>query len=145
MKKLFFGLLILAAGAVAFFSLQNKKQIIQQFPDQKELILGEWKMNSIEAPSDSNSHFFVGIMGMIDTNLMNYEYRFTKEGVVYRSLGDSVLKDSSLYHWNSADQFTWKENTSDSTGEVMKIIAISEDSLKLATTDHTIIVFAKLK
>lgn len=52
MKKLFFGLLIVAARRESCSSFQTKKRTIEQSPDSKELILGKWKMNSIEAPAE---------------------------------------------------------------------------------------------
>lgn len=145
MKKLFFGLLIAAAGAGAFFYIKNKKQIVEPSPDQKVLILGKWKMNSIQTPADSNSNILVGIMGMVDSNLMKYDYEFTKEGNIRRSLGDSLTKDSSRYEWDVKDQLVWKDYPSDSIGEALKIISISDDSLKVGTTDSAIILFTKVK
>jgi hypothetical protein len=145
MKKLFFGLLIIAAGAGAFFYFKNKKQIIAASPDQKELILGKWKMNSIQTPMDSSSSFMVGIMGMVDTNLMKYDYEFTKDGNIRRSLGDSLTKDSSRYEWNATDQLVWKDYPSDTTGELLKITRLTTDSLQLQSPDSAIIIFTKLK
>lgn len=145
MKKLFFGLLIIAAGAGAFFYFKNKKLTIAKSPDQKELILGKWKMNSIQTPEDSNSNFLVGIMGMIDSNLMKYEYEFTKDGNIHRSFGDSLTKDGSRYEWDSKDQLVWKDYPSDTTGETFKIVQLTEDSLKVETADSALILFTKLK
>lgn len=145
MKKLIFGLLIIAAGAGAFFYFKNKKLTIAKSPDQKEMILGKWKMNSIQTPVDSNSNFLVGIMGMVDSNLMKYYYEFTKDGSIHRSLGDSLTKDSSRYNWDDKDQLLWKEYPSDTTGETFKIVQLTEDSLKVETADSALILFTKLK
>ena len=99
MKKLFIGLLILAAGAVTFFLLQKKEKQIITNNIHQEWIIGKWKLDSLLFLKDSNDNFMVGIMGMVDPNLMKYQYEFTKDGYLSLSLGDSLTKDSNRYEW----------------------------------------------
>ena len=143
MNKLFIGLLIVAAGAGVFFFLRSKKQSSEN-SIQKELVIGKWKMESVQAGKDSSKSFLVDIMGSVDSNLLKYSYEFTKDGNIIRSLGDSVTKDSSRYEWNKK-QFVWKDNYADSTGTELNIFKLNKDSLQLQSNDSTIVLFTKLK
>ena len=99
MKKLFIGLLILAAGATTFFLLKKKDKHITANNILQESIIGKWKLDSLFFLKDPNDNFLVGIMGMVDPHLMKYQYEFTKDGYLSLSLGDSLTKDSNRYEW----------------------------------------------
>lgn len=104
MKKVFIGLLILAAGAATFFLLQEKNKPIAGNNIQKEWIVGKWKLDSIILPKDSTNSFMAGIAGIVAPVLMKYRYEFRKDGAISFSLGDSLTKDSTRYKWNKKDQ-----------------------------------------
>src|SRR6266496_5337017 len=106
MKNLFIGLLIVAAGAGAFFFLRNKKQS-GEAGINKELLVGKWKLQSFQAGKDSGKIFLSGITGPIDSNQSKYDYEFSN-GDVVRSVGDSVRKSISYYEWKK-NQLVWKE------------------------------------
>ena len=144
MKNLFIGLLIVAAGAGAFFYLRNKKQSSEN-SIQKELLAGKWKMKSVQTGKNSGKSFLVGIMGTVDSNLLKYDYEFTKDGNIHRSLGDSLIKDRSRYEWNKKKQFVWKDDVKDSTGTALQVSKLNRDSLQLQSDDSTVILFTKLK
>lgn len=145
MKKLIFGLLIIAAGAGLFFYLQNKKETSSQNNIQKELLIGKWKMSSIQEGKDSSNNLLVGIMGLVDTNILNYDYEFTKDQKINRFLGDSLTKDSSVYEWNKNNQLIWKEYYRDSVGEALQVLKLNNDSLQLRDKDSMLIYFTKVK
>ena len=144
MNKLLIGLLIIAAGAGAFFYFRNKKQSSTENSIQKELLIGKWKMESIQTGKDSSNSFLVGIMGTVDSNLLKYGYEFTKEGNILRSLGDSITKDSSRYEWNKKDQLVWKDDSKD-VSTALHIFKLNKDSLQVESSDSTIILFTKSK
>lgn len=145
MKKLFIGLLVIAAGAGAFFYLRSKKHSSAEDTIQKELLVGKWKMESVQTSKDSSNSFMVGIMGMVDSNILKYGYEFTKDGNILRSLGDSVTKDSSRYEWNKKNQLVWKDDAKDSTGTALQVTQLSKDSIQLQSIDSTIVLFTKIK
>ena len=145
MKKLFIGLLILAAGAATFFLLQKKDKQIITNNIQQEQIIGKWKLDSLFFLRDPNDNFMVGIMGMVDPHLMKYQYEFTKDGYLSLSLGDSLTKDSTRYEWNKKDQLVWKEYPTDSSGNIFKVSLLNNDSLVLQSEDSSILLFTKVK
>ena len=145
MKKVFIGLLMLAAGAATFFLLQKKDKPITGNNIQKEWIIGKWKLDSLHFLKDSNDNFLVGIMGMVESNLKKYHYEFTKDGSISVSLGDSLTKDSSRYEWNKKDQLIWKEYPTDTTGEVFNVSIPHKDSLVVQSQDSSVLLFTKVK
>ena len=145
MKKLFIGLLIVAAGAAIFFLLQKKDKPLTATNFQQEKIIGQWKLDSIHFVNDSNDNFMPGIMGMVDSNLRKYHYEFTKDGSIAFSLGDSLIKDSSAYEWNKENQLVWKENPTDTSGDVFNVSQLTNDSLTLQSKDSSVLLFTKVK
>lgn len=143
MKKVFTGLLILAAGAGAFFFLRKKQNSIASNDIQKEWVIGKWKLDSIILSKDSNDKFTPGIIGIVAPDLMKYRYEFKTGGSVL--LTDSLTKDSSNYEWNKKNQLVWKENPADTSGEIFNVSIPHKDSLILQSTDSAILIFTKVK
>ena len=143
MKKTILAVILVAAiGGAAYWLLQKKKQnAVICF--KQEQIIGKWKLVSLVEGKDSAS-LFVGIMGMIDSNIMKYDYDFRKEGIVVKFLKDSVQKDTTHYELKKDNQLIWKEE-GDSTGQALAITKLNTDSLVLKTKDSTIIYFKKAK
>ena len=143
MKKVFIGLLILAAGAGAFFFLRKKQNNIASNNIQKEWVVGKWKLDSIILSKDSNDKFTQGIIGIVAPDLMKYRYEFKTSGSVL--LTDSLTKDSSNYEWNKKNQLVWKENPADTSGEIFNVSIPHKDSLILQSTDSAVLLFTKVK
>jgi hypothetical protein len=137
MNKLLIGLLVVAAGAGAFFFLNKKKSTTDVVEINKGLIIGKWKTDAVPAN---------------DSGFSKYSYHFQKEGVLLRSISDSVKADTAHYEWNKANQLVWsgwspseKEKTSDSTGKPYSIVKLTQDSLLLQSADSVTVLFTKLK
>ena len=143
MKKVFIGLLILAAGAGAFFFLRKTQNSIASNNIQKEWVIGKWKLDSIILSKDSNDKFTPGIIGIIAPDLMKYRYEFKPGGSVL--LTDSLTKDSTNYEWNKKDQLVWKEHPADTSNNVFTVSTLSKDSLILQSKDSVILLFTKVK
>jgi uncharacterized protein HemX len=142
MKKVFIGLLIVAAGAGAFYFLQKKKA---ENTIEKELLTGKWTLNSLDVKTKDSSAYFLSLISAIDSNFTKYRYDFKADGNVLKSLTDSVKADSSHYEWTKKNELVWKENARDSTSEVFTVTRLTNDSLLLLSKDSTTFVFAKLK
>ena len=127
MNKLFIGLLIVAAGAGAFFLLR-KKNNTRTNDIKKEWIVGKWKADAGK-----------------DSAFSSYSYDFLKDGNILRSLSDSAKADTSHYEWNKANELVWKEKLSDSAGKVFSIVKLTQDSLLVQSKDSATILFTKPK
>ena len=131
MKKLFIGLLVVAAGAGAYFYFNQKSGDKPEQPSfNKELIIGTWKTDAVMAN---------------DSGFNKYSYNFQKEGTVLRSLNDSVKADTTHYEWSKANELVWKENASDSKGKTYSVIKLTQDSLQVQSKDSVTVLFTKAK
>jgi hypothetical protein len=119
MKKLFIGLLVVAAAGTAFYLLTRKKKDPQTVTINKELIMGKWKTVVQEPAADSAKTL--------------YQYEFQKDGIVLRAAGDSVKADTTHYEWSKLNELVWKEKTADSIGKIYTVVKLTGDSLELKT------------
>ena len=131
MNKLLIGLLIVAAGAGAFFYFNQRTS---SKPPQdlltKEWIVGKWKTDAVMAN---------------DSNFSKYQFDFQKEGNVVRRLNDSVKTDTSCYEWSKANELVWKEKASDATGKVYVVVKLTQDSLQVQAADSSTVLFTRIK
>jgi len=129
MKKLFIGLLVVAAGAGAFYYFNQRtcnKPAQNSF--DKELIIGKWKTDAVIA---NDSAF----------NKLNYN--FEKEGLLI--ISDSTEADSTHYEWSKTNDLVWKDKATDSSGKTYAVLKLTHDSLRVQSKDSTIILFTKVK
>lgn len=123
MKKLLIGLLVVAAGAGAFFFLYKKKNT-ETVSINKELIIGKWKPVSKEPVADT-------IQPM-------YQFDFQKDGIAMRSINDSVKADTTHYEWNKANELVVKESATDSIGVAYVIVKLTADTLQVQSTSNKV-------
>jgi hypothetical protein len=128
MNKLFIGLLIVAAGAGAFFLLRKKKNATATKDIKKEWIVGKWKADAGK-----------------DSAFSQYNYDFLKDGSIVRSINDSAKADTSHYEWNKNNELLWKENAGDSTGKIFSVLKLTQDSLQVQAADSSRVLFIKAK
>lgn len=117
MKKLFIGLLVLAAGGAVFFLLNKKKNSTEVATINKTLILGKWKPISKEPATD--------------TLQTQYQFDFLKEGIVLRAENDSTKADTTYYEWNKANELVMKESATDSAGTLYTVVKLTADTLQV--------------
>jgi hypothetical protein len=141
--KLFIGLFIIAAGAGAFFFLRNKKSETNS-SFQKELLIGQWKLDSIDVKAQDSAGQFVAFVAVIDSNFYKYRYEVRDDGNILKSVEDSVAADTSYYEWTKKNELAWKENPNDSS-EVFIVTKLSSDSLLLQSKGSAVFFFTKLK
>ena len=145
MKKLFIGLLVIAAGAAAFFLMRNKKTETVS-PVQKELIVGKWKLDTLSVhPNDSATGQMIALIGAMNADFLKYRYDVRQDGSIIQSLNDSVASDTSYYDWSKKDELLLKESASDSTSELFIVSKLTTDSLLLLSKDSTAFLFTRLK
>src|SRR5258705_9930225 len=131
MKKLFIGLLVIAAGAGAYYFLQKKKTA-STGNIEKELLVGKWKMDSLYvATRDSAAASLAAIIPVKDSSLRNYHFDFQKGGTFLQALSDSVKADTAYYEWSNKNELLIKESLKDSVAEVYSVRKLEMDSLIL--------------
>lgn len=144
MKKVFIGLLIVAAGAGAFFVLRKKQKPLIAGEINKEWIVGTWKLDSLQFSKDSGDPIN-GILVAIDSNLKQYRYEFRKDNSILTSLGDSLTNDSSRYEWSEKNKLVWKDKPAGPAGDSLTVTVLSSDSLVAYDRDSTVLFFTKVK
>jgi hypothetical protein len=143
MKKLFIGLLIIAAGAGAYYLLQNKKTKTDLLLD-KELLVGQWKINALQvSPKDSAN--LAAILLPSDSTLKNTQYDFRKDGQFIQTHHDAAKTDSSYYEWNNKNELLIKESPRDSLSEIYSVNKLDKDSLILQSKDSAVFVLTRIK
>jgi hypothetical protein len=144
MKKIFIGLLVIAAGAGAYYFLQNKRPASKN-QLQKELLIGKWKMDTLSGhPSDSALDATLALIVELDSNLYDYHYDFLADGHILQSLDDTVTTDTSYYEWKG-NELLIKQGTKNATAETFTISALNKDSLVMLSNDSASLAFTRLK
>lgn len=132
MNKLLVALLIVVAGAGAFFYF---KQRSGNKPPQdfltKEWIVGKWKTVSYQPVTDSVQPMYL--------------YDFQKEGLVLLSISDFAKADSSHYEWSKTNELVIKQLAVDSVQQTFTILKLTQDSLQVKSQNNSEILFTKLK
>jgi len=145
MNKLIIGLLVIAAGAGVFFILRNKKTGTRQ-TDQKESLIGKWKLDSLDVKTKDSSTWYMSSMQAFDSNFGKYHYDFRPDGNIFISLPDSAKSDTSGYEWRNNGELLIKEMPNDSTSELYLVSKLNNNNFHLIkANDSTIFYFSKLK
>ena len=130
MNKLFIGLLIVAAGAGAYFFLFKKKdKPVIGNELKKEWIVGTWKTDA----TPGNDSLFKQSL-----------FNFQEDGNIIRSVGDSAKADTMHYEWNKSNELVWKQKVTDSVGTNYTVVKLTVDSLQVQSSDSTRILFTKV-
>jgi len=131
MKNVFIGLLIVAAGTGVFFFLRKKNNTTPKNEINKEWIFGSWKAVPDQATADSN--------------LVPFRFDFKADGLLLRSAGDSVKKDTAYYAWTKTGSILLKKAASDTTGQELIVISLKTDSLQLKSGENNQTLFTKTR
>jgi len=131
MKKLIIGLLIIAAGAGAYFLLKNKKNTTETVPINKEFIIGKWKTEKEQALKDSLQP--------------NYHYEFKNDSIALRSISDTAKADTLKYEWRKTSQLVLKANAVDSTVMTYIVEKLTKDSLQFMSEDSVVTLLTRIK
>jgi hypothetical protein len=141
MKKLFIGLLIVAAGAGTFYFLQQDKSKSENL-FEKDLLVGKWKIDSIYNQS-KDSTWPYWILAFKDSVFRQYHFDFQKEGGIVQSRDGAVAADTSYFEWKK-NELLIKETAKDSTGESFAIGKLGKDTLILQSKDSALFVLTRV-
>ena len=117
MKKIIIGLLVIAAGAAAYYLYTQKKSNDPVTENKNELILGKWKTSTKLSGTDSL--------------LSTFQYEFQKDGIGIIHDSTTAKSDSFYYEWNKTGDLVVKGNVKDSTADIFAVLQLSHDSLRV--------------
>jgi hypothetical protein len=148
MKKIILAVILLAAaGGITYYLLQKKKQDNPEITINKELVTGNWRVDSLVAKSDSTNDGLALLLFAMDSNAKKQVYNFQPDGKVIASVpGDSTVKrDTSSFTWGKANEFFWKEKMTDAVADSMRVVELNELRFVLRSDDSTLIYLTRVK
>jgi hypothetical protein len=137
MKKVFIVLLIAAIGAGVYFYFSRKPKTSTS--NSKELIVGNWRVDSIQVPHDDTIFDFEKI-GLSSKAI----FKFDTTGLVVRQQFDSTIADTSFYRFVANDQIVWTHMPKDSVTKPMRIVKLNAGKLTLQSNDNGRAVLTKI-
>jgi len=142
MKTIFIVLLIAALGAGAYFYFSKKPKA--SITDPKELIVGKWKIDSLDISrsKDSSVNLIALIFAAADSNLHKYQFEFTSNGSIIED-NQGKPGDTSYYQFaNDKELLVWDKKDSSKTKWTINKL----DSLQLLvqSKDSSVFSFRKI-
>jgi hypothetical protein len=140
MKKIILAVILMAAaGGVVYYFLQTKKSNNNNF--EKELITGQWKIDSLTAGKSSKKNDLALLLFSMDSSARETVYDIQADGKILVSApADSLAKkDTSSFSWGKNNEFLFKENPKDSTIETFSVIKLDKTELILQTSDSSFV------
>lgn len=147
MKKIFIGLLLLAVAAAGVYYILQGKKTESASSLNKELLIGQWKIDSLVSKSKSDSGNLVMTMIESDSNFFRqvYDVKADKQ-VLISTPADTVAKvDTTSYDWTNENEITWKEKPAEKTIGILKVIRLDSTDMVLQTTDSTMVYLKKVR
>jgi len=142
MKKIILAvILVAAAGGITYYLLQKKRQN-SVIVTNKELILGKWKIDSLDISKTKDSSIVLALL-VADSNLHKYEFDFDKKGAITQSF-NGVAGDTSHYEFTSDHQLLVWANA-DSAKIKWSINKLDSSHLVVHDKDSTVFSFRKVK
>lgn len=131
MKKIFIGLLIIAAGAGIYYLLSAPKNNVPVTENRSALLIGNWKSVASGNGTDSS-----GLSGML--------YEVQKDGLVLVRDSATVAADTVYYSWTTAGDLQLNPTKADSTRENFNVVLLNKDSLQLKDKFNKLHLFIRI-
>jgi hypothetical protein len=146
MKKMLLAVIVMAtAGGALYYFLQNKKHSSEN-NFQKDLIIGKWKIDSLEIKNDSAKSDIGLLLFAMDSVERQKVYEVRNDGYIYASLPYDSLskKDTSSFSWGKSNEFLFKESVTDSLPESFKVVKLDKSDFVLQSKDSVLIYLKKI-
>ena len=131
MKKIIFGLLIVAAGAGAYYLLSQQKNSKPVIENNSTLLLGKWKAER-------------RVSGIDSSLLSGFQYEVLKNGVGLVSDSSAAVADSFYYAWTDAGELQISLNATDTAMEKFNVVMLNNDSLQLKDKENKLYQFTRM-
>ena len=112
----------------------------------KKLLIGKWKIDSLTVEKDSLKKDIARLLLFMDSSDKKRVYDFRDNGQVLISLPSDSLasRDTSSYKWGKENVLLVKDNASDTTDELMKVIRLSKEKFVVQSKDSLKIYFSRV-
>ncbi len=138
MKKIILVAVLLAASGGALYYLLNTKQLITpQNNSIKQILLGEWKIDSVALSKKDSGNVIALFALALDSNFLNYTYDFKEDGAIIKKLGDSIYTEKNSYQLKDSATIVFTEDDSDSESFVFKLASKEKNGFVLMDKDST--------
>jgi len=135
MKIIITVLVIAALGAGAYFYFTKKQK--PSSPNSKELIAGNWKIDSVDFSKSKDSSLALALV-VTDSNLHNYQFAIDTSGLIVQSLNGKASDTSHYEFANDKEVFVWsKRDTAKTKWQINKL-----DLVNLVVQDKDSLVFS---
>lgn len=144
MKKIILAVILLAAagGAVYYFLTQKKAGIPQQ-TSFKQMLLGEWKIDSVALSKKDSGNAIALFALALDSNFLKYTYDFKEDGTIIKMLGDSTLAEKNSYQLKDSVTIVFTEEGGTVESFELKLSANEKKWFVLMDKDSTNYYFKK--
>jgi hypothetical protein len=133
MKKLFIGLLLIAAaGTGVYFYLKLKKQNspAPSSDIDKEKIIGKWNVDSVQ--SDINDTSFFSML-MLDSFYKTTSFTFHSEGKIEVNITSVPKTDTGFYVFRTDSTMIWKTHAQATDSFNVRVIKLDMADMVLST------------
>ncbi|MBN8688968.1 MAG: hypothetical protein J0M10_18300 [Chitinophagales bacterium] len=131
MKKIFIGLLILAAGTGAYFLLKQPQTPTPDSENRTVLLQGNWVARF---PATGKDSLFT-----------TFQYAFLQDGLALIRDTATATTDSSYYAWSKTGDLLFKEKQTDSVAvNTYTVLLLNKDSLLVKDTANKEYLFTRL-
>jgi len=141
MKTIFIVLLIAALGAGAYFYFSKKQK--PSSADPKELIIGKWKIDSVDLSrsKDTSFNLIALIFAAGDSNIHKYQFEFTRDGSIIED-NHGRSEDTSHYQFTGEKELLVWDNR-DSSGTKWTINKLDSINMVIQDKDSSVFCFRK--
>lgn len=144
MKKIILAVILLAAaGGAVYYFLSSKKASIPQQTSFKQMLLGEWKIDSVALSKKDSGNAIALFALALDSNFLKYTYDFTEDGTIIKMLGDSTLSEKNSYQLKDSATIVFTEGDGAAESFELKLSAKDEKWFVLMDKDSTNYYFKK--
>jgi hypothetical protein len=133
MKKLFIGLLIIAAAGAGVYFYLRAKQLNSPAPSpgtNKERIIGKWRADSVHSEPDDTSLF---TRLLLDSNYKTTSYTFHPEGKLEATIASIPRTDTGVYIFRTDTTMVWKPEAEGPDSVTIRITKLDTAALILRT------------
>lgn len=144
MKKIILAVILLAAaGGAVYYFLSSKRASVPQQTSFKQMLLGEWKIDSVALSKNGSGNAIALFAMALDSNFLKHTYEFKDDGSIITKLGDSTLAEKNNYQLKDSVTIVFTEGNGIAESFELKRSAKENEWFVLMDKDSTNYYFKK--